>query len=104
MIKSHSVVIQSRTTITGTEGEHTYTFATFKTIVADIQPAQLSAIQIEAWGLTDLAAYAKKMFYDRDNTILLTMRAVVDGETYEIRAINLWPNHGEAILTPVQGI
>jgi hypothetical protein len=104
MIKSHSVVIQSRTNVTGTEGEHTYTFATFKTIKAGVQPAQLTQVQLQAWGLVDLVSNSKKMFFDRDPSILVTMRAVVDGETYEIRAINLWPTHGEAILSPVQGI
>jgi len=104
MIKSHSVLIQSRTTVTGTEGEHTYTFATLKTIKADVQPAQLTQAELAQWGLTDLSANAKKMYFDRDTTILLAARAIVDSETYEIRAVNFWPNHGEAILIPVQGI
>ena len=104
MIQSHYVAIQSRTTVVGTEGEQTYTFAALKAITADVQPAQLTPVQLEAWGLTDLAANAKKMFYSSDSAILLSMRAVVDGETYEIRAINRWPNHDEAILVPVQGI
>lgn len=104
MIQSHSVTIQSRTTVRGTEGEQTFTFATLKTIAADVQPAQLTKTESERWGITDLAANSKKMFYESDSTILLLMRALVDGETYEIRGINVWPRHSEAILVPVQGL
>ena len=103
MIRSHSVLIQSRTVSRGSEGEVGYTFATLKTIVADVQPAQLTAAQAEAWGVTDLAANTKKMFFESDATITLLMRAVTGGETYEIRALNVWPRHSEAILVPVQG-
>jgi hypothetical protein len=104
MIKSHSVLIQARTLVTGSEGEHTYTFATLKTIMADVQPAQLTEAQAAIWGITDLASDAKKMYYEKDASIIRLMRAVVGGETYEIRGINIWPVHSEAIMVPVQGI
>jgi hypothetical protein len=104
MIKSHSVLIQARTTVVGTEGEQTYTYATLKTIKAGVQPNSLSPVELAAWGITDLAADSKIMFYDNDSSILRLMRAVVDGLTYEICAMNKWPTHSEAILTPVQGI
>lgn len=104
MIKSQSVTIQSRVTVTGTEGEQTYTFATLKTIMADVQPANLTQSQAATWGITDLAASAKKMFTERDPSIALLMRAVVESETYEIRGSNHWPRHSEFILVPVQGI
>jgi len=82
----------------------TFTFATLKTIRADVQPARLTAAQAEAWGIIDLDAQAKKMFTDRDTSILMLMRAVVDGETYEMRGVNHWPNHSEFIMMPVQGL
>lgn len=104
MIKSHFVTIQSRTATTGTEGERTYTYATLKSITADVQPASLSSNQLAAWGLTDMASNLKTMYYDKDAAILMSMRAVVEGETYEIRGINRWPTHDEAILSPVQGV
>jgi len=104
MIKSQSVTIQNRVTVTGTEGEQTYTFATLKTIMADVQPARLSPETLAMWGITDLSSNAKKMFTERDTGILSSYRAVVDGDTYEIRAVNHWPHHSEFILTPVQGI
>jgi len=104
MIKSHSVAIQSRAIVVGTEGEQTYTYTALKTIKAGVQPNSLSPVELAAWGITDLVADSKIMFYDNDATILRLMRAVVDGVTYEIRATNKWPTHSEAILTPVQGI
>lgn len=104
MIKSHFVTIQSRTATTGTEGERTYAFAKLKDIVADVQPASLSPNQLAAWGLTDLSANLKTMYYDKDASIVMTQRAIVEGETYEIRGVNRWPTHDEAILSPVQGV
>lgn len=104
MIESHFINIQSKTVVIGTEGERTYTWATFKSIVADVQPAQLSQNQLTAWGFTDLSANMKKMFYNKDTSITVGMRAVVDGETYDIRGSNHWPTHSEYLLVPVQGI
>lgn len=104
MILRHSVLIQSRTSTTGTEGERTFTFATFKTIRADTQPISSSPEELRAWGLVDLAANSRAMFFPHDTTILSLMRAVVDGETFEIRNINRWTLHDKALIVPVQGI
>lgn len=104
MIKSHSVLIQSRTASVGTEGEQNFSYATLKTIIADVQPVTLCQAQIDAFGATDTAANAKKMFFASDATIVLFQRATVSGEVYEIRGINVWPRHSEAILVPIQGV
>jgi hypothetical protein len=104
MIQKDTVVIQSRTKTTDAEGVVGYTFATLKTIVADVQPANLTESQLKQWSLTDLAANAKKMFYAKDSQIIIGLRAVTGGETYEIRGTNQWPRHDEAIMIPVQGL
>lgn len=104
MILRHSVLIQSRTASTGSEGEKTFTYATLKTIKADVQPTSMSPEELKAWGVTDGAANAKAMFYVRDAAITTLMRAVVDGETFEIRNVNPWNIHNRALLVPVQGL
>jgi len=104
MILRHSVVIQSRTASTGTEGEKTFSFATLKTIKADVQPSSMSPEELKAWGIVDTTANVRAMFYARDAAVRTAMRAVVDGETYEIRNINPWNIHDRALLVPVQGL
>jgi len=104
MIKSHSVEIKTRTKATGSEGEVTFTYATAKTILADVQPARLSEVEAAMWGVTDLAAVAKKMFTDRDTSIVMFNQALVESETYEVKGINHWPTHSEFLLIPVQGV
>lgn len=104
MILRHTVTIQQRTGTTGTEGERTYTFSTFKSIQADVQPMSFNAAELAAWGLTDLSANSKKMFFYQDNTIIPTMRVVFGSDTYEIRNVNPWRIHNVALLIPVQGV
>jgi hypothetical protein len=105
MILRHACTIQSRTATTGTEGEQTYTYATLKSgYRCDIQPINASPEELRAWGLVDIAANSRAMFYPHDATILTLMRVLFAGETYEIRNINSWSIHDKALLVPVQGI
>ena len=104
MILRHTVTIQSRTGTTGSEGERTFSFATLKTIPADVQPVTLTPAQLQSWGMTDLQANAKKMFFAPDDSIQILHRVVFGGESFEIRNINPWRVHYEATLTPVQGV
>lgn len=105
MILRHLAIIQSRTLVTGSEGEHTYTYATDKSNYrCDIQPINASPEEIRAWGLVDLVANSRAMFFPHDASITTLERVVHDGETYEIRNINRWSIHDKALLVPVQGI
>jgi len=105
MILRHACTIQSRTATVGTEGEQTYAYATFKSgHRCDIQPISATPEELRAWGLVDIAANSRAMFYPHDATILTLMRVLFAGETYEIRNINPWSIHDKALLVPVQGI
>lgn len=104
MILRFIATIQSRVASTGSEGEKTYTFSTLKTIKADLQPITLSAATLAEWGLTDLSANSRKMFFQKDDAIQIGMRVVCNSETWEIRNINPWSIHYEALLTPLQGV
>jgi len=104
MILRHTVIIQQRTGTTGTEGERTYTFSTFKNISADVQPISLNAAELAMWGLTDLSANSKKMFFRKNDLIVPSMRVIFGSDAYEIRGINSWSIHSVALLVPVQGL
>jgi len=105
MMLRHACTIQSRTATVGTEGEQTHAYATFKSgYRCDIQPISATPEELRAWGLVDIAANSRAMFYPHDATILTLMRVVFAGETYEIRSINSWSIHDKALLVPAQGI
>ena len=76
-------------------------------IDADVQPYKLSETELQLWGISDRNAQAKIMFCDYDINIGPINRAkVVDDfgtEYYDIKTLNAWATHCEAILVPVQG-
>lgn len=104
MILRHSVVIQQKTTAPNGEGMNVSTWSTLKTISADVQPKTLTEALVQAFGLTNLQSDAKKMFYPFDTAIKVNMRVVWNSKTFEIRGINEWVEHCEAILIPIQGV
>ena len=104
MILRFIVTIQSRASTVGTEGEKVYTFSTLKTIKADLQPITLNAATLAEWGLTDLSANSKKMFFTPDLSIVIGQRVIFGSDTFEIRNVNPWSIHYEALLIPVQGV
>lgn len=104
MIMRHRVAVQSRTATIGAEGEHEFTYTSFKTGYAcDIQPIAASPEELRAWGIVDLSANAKAMYYPRDDSITTLMRVVDGNDIYEIRNINRWSIHDKALIVPVQG-
>lgn len=105
MILDRNVEIYSRQSSSGDRGIKQFTYSLFSKTKASIQPESLNQVQLAQWGITDIAANAKKMFLP--GTIKLNEGMLVkdlrDTSRYEIRACNVWPNHSELILTPYQG-
>ena len=105
MILRHTVTVQSRVLVIGTEGEHTYTFSTLKILYpCDIQPVNASPEELRSWGLVDLVSGSRMMFYKHDTTIQTCMRIVHGVDIYEIRNINPWAIHDRALLVPIQAL
>jgi len=81
-----------------------------ESIRCDVQPKRLSESELLAWGISDRNANAKLVFFSRSGYIALTTRVKVvsdfpgEGtEYYEVKGVNRWPRHGEAVIVPVQG-
>jgi len=105
MMLRHIVTIQSRTATVGSEGEKTFTYANFKSgYRCDIQPVAMSPEEMRAWGVVDLSANSRAMFYPHDSNVTTLMRVVFGSDVYEIRNINSWSIHDKALLVPVQGL
>jgi hypothetical protein len=79
-----------------------------ETFRADVQPSSLTQAQLEQWGISDAAANMKKLFADLSLYLALNTRVKVttdeDGTAYyDVKVVNPWPSHVEALLVPVQG-
>ena len=76
------------------------------TIMADVQPKNLSPVEMASWGIKNLQSDAKAVYSFGDDTYLVFgNRARVDGKyIYDIRARNEWNVHREIILLPIQGV
>lgn len=76
----------------------------------DVQPYTLTQAEMLEWGISNRVADTKKMFFDDLVDVAYEVRAWivsdfdVDVALYEVKGVNHWPSHGEAILVPIQGM
>lgn len=71
---------------------------------ADVQSANLTKEEAYRWGQTDLAANSKIMFFNINDAVRMLDRIVDSHNGYfEVRGVNIWPIHYEALLVPVAG-
>lgn len=104
MILDTIATVYSRTPTKNTKGQVINTFSAGYGLVCNVQPAALNESQAQAWGVADLAANAKKLFCRPTATLSMLDRIDAQGSRYEVRGINTWPNHIEALLIPIQGV
>jgi Bacterial Ig-like domain (group 2) len=71
---------------------------------ADVQSARRTKEESYRWGQTDLAADSKIIFFDPNASVRMLDR-IVDSQNryYEVKGVNPWPIHYEALLAPVPG-
>lgn len=109
MITDTTVQLYQKVTTKNSKGQTVNSYATLtKSIQANVQPVALNQAQLAQWGVTDLSANAKKMFYYPDDDVRLLDRIIDSyGNRYEVRGVNQWGSppfgHYEALLIPVQG-
>lgn len=100
MILGHTLIIETASETLSTEGVKTRVWSTFKIIAANVQPVGFSPNKTYSFSLSgnELNAY----FY-RDPSITEEMRAIYQGQTYEIRAAVQWNIHSGILLVPIAG-
>ena len=104
MRRDSVVQIQSVSYSKNAQGIPVPSYAALKSIRCNVQPYKLNETEMKTYGIDARGSNTKLMFMDPDTSVVVLQRAVVDGFTYEIRAINNWPHHWEAILVPVVGL
>jgi SPP1 family predicted phage head-tail adaptor len=100
----YTVTLQTKVVSVDAEGLRLETWTNSGTIKAGVQPANMSQVQLAEWGLSDLQADARTMYFEKSATVWNGQRAIVEGVTFEVRALNTWPKHKEAVIVPVQGV
>lgn len=112
MIENATAFILAPTVTKNSEGTvvKTYTDPAVEEKRVDVQPYTLSQAEMLEYGISNRTADTKKMFFDASANIAYERRVwvVSDFDTevslYEVRGVNHWPSHGEAILVPIQGM
>ena len=108
MITDTTVQLYQKTTTKNSKGQTVNSYQLTKSLQSNVQPVALNPAQSAQWGVIDLAANARKMFFYPDNSVRMLDR-IVDayGNHYEVRGVNQWGvppfGHYEALLVPVQG-
>jgi len=70
-------------------------------IVGNLMPKSLTTAQIEQYGINTKAANVKVFYFDNDPLVIIGTRLYNGTTGYDVRAVNVWPKHSEAILEPV---
>ena len=119
MLQNATVSVYVPVIATNSEGDQIKTWgykvsptpiAPSETLRCDVQPKQLTMAEQELWGISDRNCNAKLVFFGTSGYIAINnrMKVVSDfpgegTEYYEIKGVNRWPRHGEAVIVPVQG-
>ncbi len=81
-----------------------------ETIRGDSQPKTLTEAQLVLFGIDSSKANTKVLYIGKTQFIRIGTRVHIahdrtpaDDGYYDVKGANLWPNHGEIIVLPVQG-
>lgn len=103
---NETVIVGNKTMTKNSDGVKiaTYDFSTTPkaTISADVQPLALTQAMVELYGINKKSANAKKMFFINNDNIEIGDRVKIENAFYEVKGLNKWRTHYEAILIPVE--
>lgn len=106
MILDTVVTVYSATPSKNARGQVSNSFASVGTIPANLQPISMTGHAAQSWGISDIPSESRIMFFGPGSlSMVKELRRVANaaGIVYEVRKVNPWPSHGEALLVPVQG-
>jgi hypothetical protein len=106
MVNITTVKLYQKVTTKAANGQVINTFPVVtQRFDADVQPAMLTKEEATRWGQTDIAAGSKIIYFDPNSSVRMLDR-IVDSRNgyYEVRGVNAWPIHDEALLVPVVGV
>lgn len=97
MIKNATLAFYTQTTSYDAENNPVQSWSTSRNISGNLQPKSLTEAEAAQYGINTKAANAKLFLFDNDVAVVIGTRL----GAYNVRAVNVWPSHSEAILEPV---
>jgi len=97
MIKNTALVLYTQTTTYDGENNPVKVWKSVRTIAGNLQPKSLTTAELAQYGISLQAANTAVFFFDHDDDVAVGTR--LGG--YNVRAVNVWPSHSEAILVPL---
>lgn len=70
-----------------------------KGIRGNIWPRSLSESELKMYGFA--GTHAMELYFDNDPDVIVGTRLHDGTRYYDVRGVNVWPKHSEAILEPV---
>lgn len=103
MMLPHTATRYTRSTAADSEGMRAVTFVSAGTFQCHYQPRSLTPEEIVNYGLSDYQGEAKLIFFRTGSTLIVLDGVKIGSDKYEVRAVNTWDNHKEAVLVPSEG-
>ena len=97
MIKNATLAFYTASLSYDAENNPIKTWTTSRNISGNLQPKSLTESELAQYGVNTRAANAKLFLFDNDAAVIIGTRL----GAYDVRAVNVWPSHSEAILEPV---
>lgn len=106
MIVDELITLQTKTRTKNSEGMNQDSWSdSTTTFYANVQPKSLSEDESKSFGLSSISSDAKVMYYYKNSSVTVGVRVKrADGSVYDVRGINPWRIHDEAVLIPIQGV
>ena len=104
MIRNKVLWLYTKTMAADSEGIQTAAWTAIKQIPGNFQPRKLTETEAMIWGLSGAKANAKVFLFDNDAAVIEGAEFRDGADRYDVRGLNQWPGHSEAILIPVQGV
>ena len=103
MILRHLVTIYNLTLGKTSDGIVSRAFTQGSTIEADVQPRSLTQAEVTLFGFKDTQSNAKTMLFPHNTAVCIGARILWNGTYYNVRGVNWFGEHDDALLIPVQG-
>lgn len=95
MIKNATLAFYTQTTTYDGENNPIKTWTTTRSISGNLQPKTLTEAEITQYGIR--TGKTMLFLFDNDSAVIVGTRL----GTYDVRGVNVWPSHSEAILESI---
>lgn len=97
MNRTTTLALYTGTITYDAENNPVSTWTTAKSVTGNIMPRSLTSAELAQYGIDTRTSGVMAFYFDGDSAVVVGTRL----GAYNVRAVNVWPKHTEAILEPV---